>query len=237
MGCILNIETSTDVCSIAVSQDGACLFERTDHSGPNHAVKLGLFVDEALAYIDCRDIHLDAVAVSCGPGSYTGLRIGVSMAKGICFGRDAKLIAVPTLELLCVPVLLEAPSNLSTDGETIKEPLLCPMLDARRMEVYAQIFDYALNEIRPIQADVVDAETYKAFLDEHPVYFFGNGAAKCMDTIQHQNAHLIKDIEPLARNMMPLAEKRMMQGRFEDVAYFVPFYLKDFVAKQAKKLI
>lgn len=237
MGCILNIETSTDVCSIAVSQDGACLFERTDHSGPNHAVKLGLFVDEALAYIDCRDIHLDAVAVSCGPGSYTGLRIGVSMAKGICFGRDAKLIAVPTLELLCVPVLLEALSNLSTDGETIKEPLLCPMLDARRMEVYAQIFDYALNEIRPIQADVVDAKTYKAFLDEHPVYFFGNGAAKCMDTIQHPNAHLIKDIEPLARNMMPLAEKRMMQGRFEDVAYFVPFYLKDFVAKQAKKLL
>jgi len=237
MGCILNIETSTDVCSIAVSQDGACLFERTDHNGPNHAVKLGLFVDEALAYIDCRDIHLDAVAVSCGPGSYTGLRIGVSMAKGICFGRDAKLIAVPTLELLCVPVLLEAPSNLSTDGETIKEPLLCPMLDARRMEVYAQIFDYALNEIRPIQADVVDAKTYKAFLDEHPVYFFGNGAAKCMDTIQHPNAHLIKDIEPLARNMMPLAEKRMMQGRFEDVAYFVPFYLKDFVAKQAKKLL
>lgn len=237
MGCILNIETSTDVCSIAVSQDGACLFERTDHSGPNHAVKLGLFVDEALAYIDCRDIHLDAVAVSCGPGSYTGLRIGVSMAKGICFGRDAKLIAVPTLELLCVPVLLEAPSNLSTDGETIKEPLLCPMLDARRMEVYAQIFDYALNEIRPIQADVVDAKTYKAFLDEHPVYFFGNGAAKCMDTIQHPNAHLIKDIEPLARNMMPLAEKRMMQGRFEDVAYFVPFYLKYFVAKQAKKLL
>jgi tRNA threonylcarbamoyladenosine biosynthesis protein TsaB len=105
------------------------------------------------------------------------------------------------------------------------------------MEVYAQIFDYALNEIRPIQADVVDAKTYKAFLDEHPVYFFGNGAAKCMDTIQHPNAHLIKDIEPLARNMMPLAEKRMMQGRFEDVAYFVPFYLKDFVAKQAKKLI
>ena len=251
MSCILNIETSTDVCSIAVSQDGACLFERVDRSGPNHAVKLGLFVDEALAYIDCRDIHLDAVAVSCGPGSYTGLRIGVSMAKGICFGRDAKLIAVPTLELLCVPVLLgphphplpnggeqSGETALDTDGaQESEEPLLCPMLDARRMEVYAQVFDRALNEIRPIQADVVDAETYKAYLDEHPVYFFGNGAAKCMDTIQHPNAHLIKDIEPLARNMMPLAEKRMMQGRFEDVAYFVPFYLKDFVAKQPKKLL
>ncbi len=222
------------MCSIAVSQDGACLFERIDRSGPNHAVKLGLFVDEALAYIDCRDIHLDAVAVSCGPGSYTGLRIGVSMAKGICFGRDAKLIAVPTLELLCVPVLLKEMANLPSKGEALQEPLLCPMLDARRMEVYAQLFDRALNEIRPIQADVVDAETYKAYLDEHPVYFFGNGAAKCMDTIQHLNAHLIKDIEPLARYMMPLAEKRMMQGKFEDVAYFVPFYLKDFVAKMSK---
>ena len=236
MSCILNIETSTDVCSIAVSQDGACLFERVDRSGPNHAVKLGLFVDEALAYIDCRDIHLDAVAVSCGPGSYTGLRIGVSMAKGICFGRDAKLIAVPTLELLYVPILLEESEESVGNGGS-EEPLLCPMLDARRMEVYAQVFDRALNEIRPIQADVVDAETYKAYLDERPVYFFGNGAAKCMETIQHPNAHLIKDIEPLARNMMPLAEKRMMQGRFEDVAYFVPFYLKDFVAKQPKKLL
>ena len=233
MICILNIETSTDVCSVAVSQDGACLFERVDRSGPNHAVKLGLFVDEALAYIDSRDIHLDAVAVSCGPGSYTGLRIGVSMAKGICYGRDAKLIAVPTLELLCVPILLE--ESVGNGGS--EEPLLCPMLDARRMEVYAQIFDRALNEIRPIQADVVDAETYKAYLDEQPVFFFGNGAAKCMDAINHPNAHLIKDVEPLARHMMPLAEKRMMQGRFEDVAYFVPFYLKDFVAKMPKKLI
>ena len=233
MICILNIETSTDVCSVAVSQDGACLFERVDRSGPNHAVKLGLFVDEALAYIDSRDIHLDAVAVSCGPGSYTGLRIGVSMAKGICYGRDAKLIAVPTLELLCVPILLE--KNVGNGGS--EELLLCPMLDARRMEVYAQIFDRSLNEIRPIQADVVDAETYKAYLDEQPVFFFGNGAAKCMDAINHPNAHLIKDVEPLARHMMPLAEKRMMQGRFEDVAYFVPFYLKDFVAKMPKKLI
>ena len=232
MACILHIDSSTDMCSVAVSQDGACLFEREDHSGPNHAVKLGLFVDEALAYIDSRDIRLDAVAVSCGPGSYTGLRIGASMAKGICYGRDAKLIAVPTLEVLCVPVLLEERGERRSE-----EPLLCPMLDARRMEVYAQVFDRALNEIRPIQADVVDADTYKAYLDEHPVYFFGNGAAKCMDTINHPNAHLIGGIEPLARNMMPLAEKRLMQEQFEDVAYFVPFYLKDFVAKMPKKLI
>ncbi|GAB6950364.1 tRNA (adenosine(37)-N6)-threonylcarbamoyltransferase complex dimerization subunit type 1 TsaB [Hoylesella timonensis 4401737 = DSM 22865 = JCM 15640] len=230
MSCILSIETSTDVCSVAVSQDGTCIFEKEDSSGPNHAVKLGVFVDEALSFIDSHLIPLDAVAVSCGPGSYTGLRIGVSMAKGICYGRSVKLLSVPTLHLLCVPVLLR---------EQIQEEnaLLCPMLDARRMEVYAQLFDRALNEVRPIQADVVDADTYKSYLDERPVYFFGNGAEKCIEVINHPNAHLIKNVEPLAKNMFPLAEKRMMNEQFEDVAYFVPFYLKDFVAKTPKKLL
>lgn len=230
MSCILSIETSTDVCSVAVSQDGACIFEKEDHSGPNHAVKLGIYVDEALSFIDSHLIPLDAVAVSCGPGSYTGLRIGVSMAKGICYGRSAKLLAVPTLQLLCVPILLR---------EQIKEDnaLLCPMLDARRMEVYAQLFDKGLNEIRPIQADIVNADTYKPYLDKQPVYFFGNGAEKCVEVINHPNAHLITNIEPLAKNMFPLAEKRMMNHLFEDVAYFVPFYLKDFVAKTPKKIL
>lgn len=230
MSCILSIETSTDVCSVAVSQDGTCIFEKEDSSGPNHAVKLGVFVDEALSFIDSHLIPLDAVVVSCGPGSYTGLRIGVSMAKGICYGRSVKLLSVPTLHLLCVPVLLR---------EQIQEEnaLLCPMLDARRMEVYAQLFDRALNEVRPIQADVVDADTYKSYLDERPVYFFGNGAEKCIEVINHPNAHLIKNVEPLAKNMFPLAEKRMMNEQFEDVAYFVPFYLKDFVAKTPKKLL
>mgnify|MGYP003588270987 CR=1 FL=1 len=230
MSCILNIETSTNVCSVAVSNDGACIFSKEDHGGPNHAVKLGSFVDEALSFSDNHAIPLDAVAVSCGPGSYTGLRIGVSMAKGVCYGRNAKLIGIPTLEILCVPVLL---------NEKIKEEdaLLCPMLDARRMEVYSQIFDRSLKEIRKIEADVVTADTYKEYLDEHPVYFFGNGAEKCMDVINHPNAHFIKDIEPLAKNMYPLAEKRIATEKFEDVAYFVPFYLKDFVAKLPKKLL
>ena len=230
MSCILNIETSTDVCSLAVSVDGDLVFNKEDHSAHNHSVSLGVFVDEALAYIDDRNIPLDAVAVSCGPGSYTGLRIGVSMAKGICYGRGVKLIAVPTLELMCVPLLL---------GEKIEEDnaLLCPMLDARRMEVYAQIFDCGLKEKRGIQADIVDADTYKEYLDKAPVYFFGNGAEKCMETIAHENAKLIKGIEPLAKNMFPLAEKRIAMGQYEDVAYFVPFYLKDFVAKQPKKLL
>jgi tRNA threonylcarbamoyladenosine biosynthesis protein TsaB len=230
MSCILHIETSTDVCSVAVSQDGVCVFEREDHSGPNHSVKSGVFIDEALSYIDSQLMHLDAVAVSQGPGSYTGLRIGVSTAKGICYGRDARLIAVPTLQLLCVPVLLR-------EKVVEEDALLCPMIDARRMEVYAALYDRALHEIRPVGADVVDSETYKPFLDKHPVYFFGNGAAKCIDTIHHPNARFIPDIEPLARWMFPLAERKFFDQQFEDVAYFVPFYLKDFVAKQPKKLL
>ena len=230
MSCILNIETSTDVCSVAISDSGQVIFNKEDHSGPNHAVKLGVYVDEALDFLDSHGLPLEAVAVSCGPGSYTGLRIGVSMAKGICYGRGVKLIAVPTLELMAVPVLLgEHPEE--------EDALIIPMLDARRMEVYAEVLDRALKVVRPIQADIVDADTYKEYLDKHPVYFFGNGAAKCMETINHPNAYLVEGIEPLAKNMAPLAEKRFVEGKFEDVAYFVPFYLKDFVAKMPKKLI
>lgn len=230
MSCILDIETSTTVCSVAVSQDGACIFEKEDHSGPNHAERLGSFVDEALSFADNHAIPLDAVAVSCGPGSYTGLRIGVSMAKGVCYGRDLKLIAVPTLQILCVPLLLR---------ERIEEEdaLLCPMLDARRMEVYSQVFDRALREVRPIHADVVEAGTYQQYLDKAPVYFFGDGAMKCKDVITHPNARFIPGVEPIAKNMMPLAEKSFLDARFEDVAYFVPFYLKNFVAKTPRKLL
>ncbi len=230
MSCILNIETSTDVCSVAISDNGQVVFNKEDHSGPNHAVKLGVYVDEALSFIDAHGIPLEAVAVSCGPGSYTGLRIGVSMAKGICYGRDVKLISIPTLELMAVPVLLgEHPAE--------ENALIVPMLDARRMEVYAKVMDRALKEVRPIQADIVDADTYKEYLDRGTVYFFGNGAEKCMEVINHPNARLVKGIEPLAKNMAPLAEKRFVEGKFEDVAYFVPFYLKDFVAKMPKKLL
>lgn len=230
MSCILHIETSTRVCSVAVSHEGSVILNREDHGGPRHNEVLGTFVDEALSFIDHHAIPLDYVAVSCGPGSYTGLRIGTSMAKGICYGRGVRLVAVPTLELLCVPVLLQ---ELVTDDQA----LLCPMLDARRMEVYAQLFDRSLREVRPIQADVVDAGTYSEYLERHPVYFFGDGAGKCMDAIGSPNAHYIGGIEPLARNMLPLAEKRIATERFEDVAYFVPFYLKDFVAKAPKKLL
>lgn len=218
------------MCSVAVSNDAECIFNKEDHSGPNHAVKLGVFVDEALSFIDNHAIPLDYVAVSSGPGSYTGLRIGVSMAKGVCYGRGVKLIGVPTLELLCVPVLLH-------HEEIEDNALIVPMLDARRMEVYAEVFDRALRPVRDIHSDIVDENTYKEYLDKGPVYFFGNGAAKCMKAINHPNAHLIDDVEPLARNMYPLAAKRVAQEKFEDVAYFVPFYLKEFVAKKPKKLL
>ena len=229
MSTILHIETSTNVCSVAVSEDSQVIFQQDDHSGLGHAEKLGTMVDEALSFTDNHAIPFDAVAVSCGPGSYTGLRIGVSMAKGICYGRNLKLIAVPTLELLCVPVLLR---EIAED-----DALLCPMLDARRMEVYAGLYDRALKPVREIGADIVTPETYKEYLDAHPVYFFGNGAQKCMETINHPNAHLIEGIEPLAKWMQPLAERRLLNEQFEDVAYFVPYYLKDFVAKLPKKLI
>lgn len=229
MSCILSIETSTDVCSVAVSEDGACIYHEEDFSGPNHAERLGTYIDEALSFADSHAIPLDAVAVSCGPGSYTGLRIGVSMAKGICYAINLPLIAIPTLELLCVPVLL--------GHEMEDDALICPMLDARRMEVYAAIYNRALKPVRDIQADIVNADTYREWLDNHPVYFFGNGAAKCMEAIQHPNAHFIEGIKPMAKNMFPLAEKRIALQQYEDVAYFTPFYLKDFVAKPSKPLL
>lgn len=234
MSCILHIETSTSVCSVAVSEDSHVIFHdeagQTGNEGEvqtgkgNAAERLGSMVDAALSFTDSHAIPFDAVAVSCGPGSYTGLRIGVSMAKGLCYGRNLKLIAVPTLELLCVPVLL-------AEKVTEENALLCPMLDARRMEVYAGLYDRSLRPVREIRADVVDADTYKEWLDERPVYFFGNGAKKCMEIINHPNAHYIDGIEPLAKWMQPLAEKRLLQEQIEDVAYFEPFYLKDYVAK------
>ena len=237
MATILHIETSTNACSVAVSEDGQCIFEQVEHGEHGAgAEKLGTMVDEALSFTDNHAIPFDAVSVSCGPGSYTGLRIGVSMAKGICYGRDLKLIAVPTLELLCVPVLLrEIIAEVSSSDS--QEPLLCPMLDARRMEVYAALYDRALKPIRPVSADIVDADTYKEYLDQRPIYFFGPGAAKCMDTINHPNAHYIDGIEPIAKWMQPLAERRFLNEQFEDVAYFVPFYLKDFVAIKSKPLL
>ena len=230
MSCILHIETSTNACSVALSENGSLIFHKEDLEGPNHAVVCGVFVDEALSFANSHAIPVDAVAVSEGPGSYTGLRIGVSLAKGVCYGRDLPLLSVPTLKLLCVPVLL---------GKEVlpEDALLVPMIDARRMEVYSAVYDRALHKVRAIGADIVDANTYLPYLEEHPVYFFGNGSAKCKSVIQHKNAHFIEGILPLAKWMFPLAERSLHLGEKQDVAYFEPFYLKEFVAIKSKNLL
>ncbi len=229
MSCILHIETSTNVCSVALSQDGVCLHDETDLNGPSHAQVLAGYVKEAVSFADSHAIPIDAVAVSKGPGSYTGLRIGVSEAKGVAYGRGAKLLSVPTLKVLTVPVLL--------GQELPDDALLCPMIDARRMEVYTAVYDRALREVQSTQALVIDENSFRELLDAHPVYFMGNGAEKCRETIQHPNAHFIEGIVPKAKNMIPLAEQAMAREEFEDVAYFEPFYLKEFVATQSKKLL
>lgn len=230
MATILSIETSTNVCSVAVAEDNHVIFHNEDFNGPSHAVQCGLFVQEALSFAESHAIPLDAVSVSEGPGSYTGLRIGVSMAKGIAYGRNVPLVAIPTLQLLCVPVLLyheEIPEN----------SLLVPMIDARRMEVYSAVYDRSLKEIRGIQADIVNAETYLEYLEKGPVVFFGNGSGKCKDVISHENAIFIDDIHPLARNMAPLAEQRLRRNEIASTAYFEPFYLKEFQATKPKNLL
>ncbi len=230
MSCILHIETSTRVCSVALSENGTCLFEETDLDGPNHATRCGVFVDEALSFANSHAIPVDAVAVSEGPGSYTGLRIGYSMAKGVCYGYNIPLIALPTLEIMCVPVLLY-------HEEVNEDALLIPAIDARRMEVYSAVYDRALKPVRGIQADVVDEGTYREYLDRGPVYFFGDGSAKLRDVIQHANAHFIDNINPLAKYMYPLAERRFVREEFTDVAYSEPFYLKEFVAEKPKNML
>ncbi|RRD80278.1 tRNA (adenosine(37)-N6)-threonylcarbamoyltransferase complex dimerization subunit type 1 TsaB [Alloprevotella sp. OH1205_COT-284] len=229
MSCILHIETSTAVCSVAVSEDSQVIFEQENLIGPNHATVLAPFVDEALSFIESHAIPLDAVAVSSGPGSYTGLRIGVSTAKGVAYGRSVPLIAVPTLKLLTVPTLLYR-DDLPDDA------LLCPMLDARRMEVYAAVYDRALTPLRDVQPDIVDADTYREWLDKSVVYFMGNGAEKCKSVIGHPNARFIDNVHPLAKHMAPLAEKAYARGEFADTAYFEPFYLKEFQTTTPKKI-
>ena len=230
MSCILNIETSTTVCSVAASQDGQTIFVKEDLKGPSHAVSLGVFVDEALSFIDSHAIPLDAVAVSCGPGSYTGLRIGVSMAKGICYGRNIPLIGIPTLEVLSVPVLLyhDLPENA----------LLCPMIDARRMEVYTALYDLALSEVMAPRPLILDADSYADFLASAPaVAFFGDGSDKARELLGAKpGAIFIPGVNPLAVDMVALSERSWRNGDFLDLAYSTPLYLKDFQATKPRNL-
>lgn len=226
MPSILHIETSTTVCSVVLSENGKVVSERISLTGPSHASLLGVFVQEILLETKA---HPDAVAVSCGPGSYTGLRIGVSTAKGLCYGWNVPLIAVNTLQLLASTVVAGKKAELNT--------LFCPMIDARRMEVFSAFYDKDLKLFREIAADIVDENSYLNILADHKVLFFGNGADKCRGSITHPNAEFIDDIQPKASNMIPLAEKAFAESKFEDVAYFEPFYLKEFVATISKNKV
>lgn len=229
MAVILHIETATEACSVAVSQDGANIFQidnfeelknASSAKETNHSKRLGVFIDEALSFTDNHAIPFDAVAVSSGPGSYTGLRIGVSMAKGICFGRDLKLISVPTLEAMCVPVLLQ-------HDDLPENALLCPMIDARRMEVYCAVYTRALRSVKDTESVIINESSFSELLETQPIYFFGNGAEKCKSIIKHTNAHFIDGVMLSAKNMQPLAERKFLREEFEDVAYMTPYYLKE----------
>ena len=217
MSLILNIETSTSVCSVALSEGEEVVFEKASFEGPSHAALLGVYMEEALEAAKSKGIKLDAVAVSSGPGSYTGLRIGVSVAKGLCFGYGIPLIGIHTLDIL-------ASAAIQKNKEEA-DCLYCAMLDAH------------LNTIRATTADIVDADSYASFLENGKVCFFGDGAAKCETVITSPNACFIDGIYPLAVNMVSLSQKAYDDGRFENVAYFEPFYLKEFQATIAKNKV
>ena len=224
---ILHIETSTTVCSVALSGNGQCLYFKMNDEGMNHAALLSTYIAEALEVLKPLALKPDAIAVSSGPGSYTGLRIGVSTAKGLCYGYEIPLIAVSTLGLMTIAAL-----KVVTDTSA----LFCPMIDARRMEVYAAFYDNHLQLKREIQADIIDENSYTEILSQQPVYFFGNGAGKCKNALSHSNAHFIDNIVPLACDMIDPAENSFIANEFVDVAYFEPFYLKEFQATIPKKL-
>lgn len=229
MATILNIETSTDVCSICLSKDGEMKFHDADYKGRNHASVLGGFVKNALDYAEQCEMHLDAIAVSIGPGSYTGLRIGLSEAKGLCVGLGIPLIGVNTLKLLSVAVMFT--KHIGPDDYFV------PMIDARRMEVYTAVYDLSLNEIEPNQAKIIDENSFAGLLMERKLYFMGNGADKISDTIRHENACFVMGVRPNAVDMIALSEKAFRENDFLDVAYSVPNYIKKFHTTTPKKSV
>lgn len=227
MALILNIETSTEVCSVVIARDGKVIHSRENLNGQNHAMLVTVFIGELLNEANITMEQLDAVAVSGGPGSYTGLRIGVSVAKGICYAARLPLIAITSLEAMAHHVAHDIENHQYIQNENI---LFCPMIDARRMEVYTAFYDKNGVQIRGIQADIIDHQSYLPFLENNTVLFFGNGSAKCRDAITHPNAIFLNGIITSAENMVPLAEHDFQSQKFVDVAYYEPFYLKDFVA-------
>jgi len=229
MALILQIETATQTCSVALAQDGKLLsfLEKTERN--IHANVITVFVEEIMQKAGKQYVDLDAVAVSMGPGSYTGLRIGVSTAKGLCYALDIPLIAVNTLEAMANGFMNNC---FSVNPQTV----FCPMIDARRMEVYCAVYNYKNELILETEAKIIDEQSFSDLLNQYVVYFFGDGAAKCeIDLGIHLNTRIMTDFENSASHLTILAFEKFKNKQFEDVAYFEPFYLKDFIAGKKKE--
>ncbi|MBN2812770.1 MAG: tRNA (adenosine(37)-N6)-threonylcarbamoyltransferase complex dimerization subunit type 1 TsaB [Bacteroidales bacterium] len=230
MALILNIETATPLCSVALAENGKALSMRETLEDKSHAARLTVFIQEVLMEKKIKVKDLDAIAVGKGPGSYTGLRIGVSTAKGMCYGSNKPLIAIGTLDILCKQALQQLAQTELKPGT-----LLCPMLDARRMEVFTCLFDMEGNSIEPVTAKIIDEHSYREWLSDHPVAFFGSGMEKCRTLLGHPNALFVDGVHPHAASLAILSGQKYNRGEFENTAYFEPFYLKDFIATIPKK--
>ncbi|HUX54983.1 MAG TPA: tRNA (adenosine(37)-N6)-threonylcarbamoyltransferase complex dimerization subunit type 1 TsaB [Williamwhitmania sp.] len=231
MALILMLETSTDVCSAALFNEGQLLCYRENSEGRSHASTLAVFIDEILKEVNISPANLSAVAVSKGPGSYTGLRIGVSTAKGICYAQNLPLIAVDSL----LAMTFGAIGALKEREDDIEGMVFCPMIDARRMEVYSALYSSRLAVVESVKATIVDETTFAPILEKSRVVFFGNGAEKCRSVILHANAIFLEDNFSSAKNMVLPSLEAFKSSNFVDSAYFEPFYLKDFVITQSKK--
>jgi tRNA threonylcarbamoyladenosine biosynthesis protein TsaB len=230
MALILNLETATTVCSVSLGKDGQLLAFKELNGDYSHSENLTLFIEEVLQRAHVKLADIDAIAVSKGPGSYTGLRIGVSTAKGLCYSLNKPLIAINTLQHLSSSVSKNPKSNILNS-----KSLFCPMLDARRMEVYCAVYDLDNKEIKATAAEIIDENSFLDLLKENTIYFFGDGAEKCKSILSpNKNVIFIDNVLPSAKNMIALSEQVFINKQFEDVAYFEPFYLKDFIAGKKK---
>ncbi len=229
MSNILHIDTATEVCSVCIANDGKPVILKETKEGRSHASLLTVFIDEIIETTGIDKV--DAVAISSGPGSYTGLRIGVGVAKGICYGSNAPLISVPTLSSMFYGVK----SLLKEEGSGIKEALFVPMIDARRMEVYAAIFDEFGNWIEETNALIINEETFTDLLKNKVLYFFGSGIGKLEKIINHGNARFVKAYQHSSLSMVQLAHTIFKEKHFKELAYYEPFYLKNFITTKSKK--
>lgn len=223
MARLLSLETSTQVCSVAIHQQGKLLAFREMREPRSAASQLAPMIDAIMIESNTQSALLGAVVVAAGPGSYTGLRIGVATAKGICFALNLPLIAVNTLDL----VAQQGKELISN-----RASLLCPMLDARRMEVYCKLVDFNLDEVEPTQAKIIEATSFTEYLEKNLVYFIGEGATKCREIISHANANFLDNVIPNATQLGKMGYSKWMQKDFEDTATFEPFYLKDFLIRK-----